>query len=171
MVLQTDKSGKFAICSLEDYLRMAEVHTCKDEEITQKEVELIQQRLSGHVSMWVKMLGLGEFWGHTDRMRETLIQKSQQVPPMCLLIKDHKPLSQSGLPQTRPVVTANLGMNVPLSDILSDLLEPVASAMENSGQVASSEHMLFMIDQLNREWEKRGGTGMRRGSLKDRKGR
>ena len=53
------------------------------------------------------------------------------------------------------IQTANLGMNVPLSDILSDLLEPVASAMKDSGQVASSEHMLFMIDQLNKEWEER----------------
>ena len=106
-------------------LRMAEVHTCKDQEITQKEVETIQQRLSGHVSMWIKMLGIGESWGHTDRMRETLINHSVLITPLYLLAKDHKPLKKDGCPPTRPVVSGCKGMNHNLNDVLSDCLDVV----------------------------------------------
>ena len=49
-----------------------------------------------------------------------------EVPSMKLMIKDHKPLGADGIPPTRPVVGASRGINVALSNILSDVLEPVA---------------------------------------------
>ena len=119
------------------------------------EVESIQSRLNGHTSMWVKLLNLGQNWKHEDRMRESLIHKSHQIPVMSLLVKDHKANGPDGLPSTRPVVGACKGMNVPLSDLLSELLEPIASTLESSGEAISSEHMLNSIDELNRKsWRK-----------------
>ena len=74
--------------------------------------EEIQRESNGHVAMWIKILGMGEAWGHEGRIRESLIQHSCVVPPMKLLVKDHKPLGADGLPPTRPVVGASRGMNV-----------------------------------------------------------
>ena len=99
------------------------------------------------------MVNLGSNWNHKSRMRETLLRKSYQVPPLSLLIKDHKVMNEEGLPSTRPVVSACRGMNVPLSDLLSEILEPLARDLMNSNKVISSEHLLNMIDSLNKEWE------------------
>ena len=98
VVLETDKTGKFSIVTTEDYLKMGQKHTAGDKIIDQVELEQVQKEANGHVSMWVKMLGMGESWGHQARIRESLIQHSCVVPPMKLLVKDHKPLGADGLP-------------------------------------------------------------------------
>ena len=100
MVLVTDKSGKPTAVSRPIYLTMGSIHTAKDQEITWKEVEAIQRGLNGHCSMWAKILNMGEAWGHEDRIRESCIHKSEIVPPMTLLIKDHKPKSSNGMFKT-----------------------------------------------------------------------
>ena len=38
IVIKTDKSGKFCIVSVEDYLKLGEAHTKKDREISRREV-------------------------------------------------------------------------------------------------------------------------------------
>ena len=55
--------------------------------------------------MSIQMLGMGEAHGHGPRIRESLIQESCVVPPMKLLVKDHKKLPEDGVPPTRPVVS------------------------------------------------------------------
>ena len=72
------------------YLKMGGKHTVNDSIITLREAEGIQAEANGHVSQWIKMLGMGEAWGHGGRIRESLIQESCVVPPMKLLVKDHK---------------------------------------------------------------------------------
>ncbi len=71
---------------------------------------------------------------------------------MKLLVKDHKPLGADGLPLTRPVVGASRGINVALSNILSDIIEPVSKTIPTSGDVISSEHMLSEVNKLNKAW-------------------
>ena len=75
---------------------------------------------------------------------------------MTLLAKDHKPPGADGLISTQPVVSACTGMNVPMNDLLSELLEPIAMYMGDSGEVVSSENMLNLIDNLNTEWKAEG---------------
>ena len=72
---------------------------------------------------------------------------------MKLLVKDHKKMGEDGLPPTRPVVSASGGMNVAFSNLLSDILEPIARAAKNTGEVISSEHLLNKIEALNKNWE------------------
>ena len=131
---------------------MGQKHTKDDKIIDEVELENIQREANGHVSMWIKMLGMGEAWGHEGRIRESLIQHSCVVPPMKLLVKDHKPLGADGLPPTRPVVGASRGVNVALSNILSDVIEPVSKTINNPGDVISSEHLLSEINKLNKIW-------------------
>ena len=108
----------------EVYEEMGRVHTVKDREVGEIEVEQIQSELNGHVATWLKMFAVGEYWGHQDRVRESMVRKSCEVRKMSLLVKDHKPVKPGSLPGTRPVVAACTGTNVPLSDLICDLIEP-----------------------------------------------
>ena len=99
------------------------------------------------------MTGLGQQLGQVTRMRETLLSKSVQVPPMYLLVKDHKQVPQGSLPPTRPVVSGCKGMNLHLNDIVSDILEPLARNMEENEEFISTEDALALVDSLNKEFK------------------
>ena len=60
IVMVTDKSGKLAVVSMEMYLEMGKVHTKNDKRVSEEKAEEIQRRTNGHVSMWLKMLGVGQ---------------------------------------------------------------------------------------------------------------
>ena len=149
IVCHTDKSGRLCVMPLKMYVECAEEHTNKDEEIDYKEAERTQQKLNGHVSMWLKILGMGSHWRHQERQRGTHLEQSVSVGPLYLLVKDHKPCQESGLPKTRPVCASNSGMNVHLSNILSDVLEKVADRMAGSAEVISTEDALSRLDRFN----------------------
>ena len=82
--------------------------------------------MNGHMAMFLKMFGVGSRWQHQDRFRESTMHKSLDVPVMSLLLKDHKKVEVGALPKTWPVVGANRGLNMPLSDVISDILEPMS---------------------------------------------
>ena len=69
---------------------MGTKHTCKDQKISWEEVGDLQRTLNGYCSMWIKVLRMGDYWGYSDRICEACTQKSEKIPPMKLLIKDHK---------------------------------------------------------------------------------
>ena len=122
IVMETDKSGKLAVCEPEAYLRMGEEHVKEDREITIKEV-LENARVSdAHTSCWIKMMGVGEQHRHTARFRESYMGGDTPAA-MTLLAKDHKPQNKDGTYKTRPVVMGNTSYNVGLSEMLSELLE------------------------------------------------
>ena len=81
VVLQTDKSGRFAVMRMETYIKAGEVHTGKDREVGWQEITSNQSRLNGHVSMWLKIFRAGQRWKHEDRMRESMINHSMAVCP------------------------------------------------------------------------------------------
>ena len=58
IVLLSDRSGRFSVCSPESYLQMGKKHTDKDQRISWEEVSTTQERMNGHVSMWAKMVEL-----------------------------------------------------------------------------------------------------------------
>ena len=82
VVLPTDKRGKFAIMSLENYNKAGEKHTRKDEEINMEKVVTTQTELNGNMSMMVKFCKMGKMWNQTDSIRKTLINKSLFLCPM-----------------------------------------------------------------------------------------
>jgi hypothetical protein len=59
VVLPTDMTGKFALMSMSIYMRAGEEHTKKGEEVGIDEVRGNQRRLNGHVSMLIKIFGIG----------------------------------------------------------------------------------------------------------------
>ena len=72
------------------------------------------------------------------------ITTSQNLASLRLLLKDHmKEL------KTRQVVTGNESNTVGLSNIMSDLVESLANAIENPGEVIRSEDLLAKIQICN----------------------
>ena len=53
VVLQTDKSGRFAVRTLDTYTVAGMKHTSKDTEVNLEMVKENQSKLNGHVSIWI----------------------------------------------------------------------------------------------------------------------
>ena len=125
VIVQTDKTGKLCIMSREAYEEAGMVHTNKDEEVGQKTVEKIEREINGNVSLMTKFFRLGKGWNQVGRVRETLITNSQALCPMYLTFKDHKGWKpESGKPPpTRPIAGGNVGLNLNLSELISEVCE------------------------------------------------
>ena len=150
LVVSTDKSGKLAVVSVENYIKMGELHTSKDKEVNEEKAKELQRVHNGHVSMWLKITNMGENWNHCDRIRENCINHSCSVAAMYLLVKDHKPTNPGELPATRPVCSGCNSMGVHLSNILSEIIDAIANSMKGSMEVISTEDLLYKIDEFNK---------------------
>ena len=152
IVLPTDKSGRFALMTRETYEVAGAVHTKKDLLVNNEVVKETQSILNGNVSMLLKVFNVGKNWNHVDRCRETMINLSMVVCPLYLLYKDHKgwSLNKGPVPPTRPVASGNQGMNLHLSEIISDLLEPVVERFDQGCEVISTEEMIAKVLKMDR---------------------
>ena len=152
VVVLTDKSGKLAVMSMESYLEAGRVHTDKDEEVDEEFARRTQRILNGHTAMWLKIGRVGSNWRHEERHREAHLPHSNLVSAMYMLLKDHKPAGsydpKKG-PPTRPVFGAVDAMNVPFSNILSEYVEAIVEAREDTIEVISTEDMLSKADEYN----------------------
>ena len=148
-VTQTDKSGRLCVMTKKQYLAAGRLHTSNDREISWKQVKYLQNQVNNH-TWW-----LSEILGYSlnkdkDRMQENLIDHGMEVPEMKLLIKDHKkwsPGSGESVP-SRPVVNGRGGYNTHLSEIISQILEPIALKM-NGAEVCSTEETLATFEKIN----------------------
>ena len=97
---------------------------------------------------------------HQSRHRETKINKSCCIPTLRLLFKDHKTWSPTDgtPPPARPVCAANSGMNVHFSDLLSMVLEPLASTVPGSWEVISVDDFISGCEDYNEELENKEKT-------------
>ena len=153
IVSQTDKSSRFAVLSKQQYLESGKVHTSKDKEISWKEVAYLQKQINSHVWWLTKILKYGQK-KDPERLLRNLQNHCLEVPDMALLIKDHKqwhPTSGKPVP-SRPVVSGNRGVNSHLSEILSEVLEPLVLEM-GGGEISSTEEALHVISSTNEKIE------------------
>ena len=104
------------------------------------------------------------------------VRETMSICPMYLTYKDHKGWSwEKGTPPpTRPIAAGNVGMNLHLSEILSEVTEAVANCWEDSKEVISTEDMIARLHELNKRkkdwteeswWEKKGK--LKEGSLRE----
>ena len=71
VLLPTDKSGRFAVMSMQTYIKSDEVHTMGDQEIGLNELKANQKRVNGVVSMLLKIFNIGKTCKHESRWRES----------------------------------------------------------------------------------------------------
>ena len=95
LVIKTDKSGKFCIVSVQDYLRLGEVHTKKDRKIERGDVIETEKILNGHSNAWCKIWSSGEDHKHLDRIMSSKVSSSENKATLYPLYKDHKAVSCS----------------------------------------------------------------------------
>ena len=132
VIMPTDKTGQFAIMSRDTYLTCGQKHTNGDPKVGWEDLKGAQSELNGHTSMMVKIFGIGKAWNHTSRVRETMLGESLATCPLSLLYKDHKGWSKEmrTCPPTRPVAGGHIGMNLHLSEVVSDIVEPLVGKIQ-----------------------------------------
>ena len=150
-IAQTDKSGRLAVLNPDQYIKAGLEQASKDKEITWKEVKYMKNQTN--VNVW----WLSEILGYSakknkERMQENLIDHGLEVPKMKILIKDHKQWSPGSetSPPSRPVVNGRAGYNAHLSEILSQILEPIAVEMTGA-EIDSTEEALAAFEQVNKK--------------------
>ena len=113
----------------------------------------IPERTEWAVAMLIKCFKIGSNWGQTDRIRETMLGEGIATCPISLLFKDHKGWKNGSpdVPPTRHVAGGHKGMNMHLSEVVSDLLEPLVGTLPGGEEVISTEDLLARIDDLNLE--------------------
>ena len=89
MVTQTDKSGRFAVLTRQQYLDSGHKHTDKDQRINWGDIGYLQGQVNSHVWWSSKILGYGHGKEEKKMLRNTQ-GTSLEIPQMVLLMKDHK---------------------------------------------------------------------------------
>ena len=155
VVIPTDKTGKLAVLTRETYTLSGLEHTKKDRLVGWDEVQKSQTELNGHVSMLIKTFKISENWGHVERTRETMMGNSLNTCPVTLMYKDHKNWKPGcpGLPPTRQVIGGHVGINVHVSEIVSDIVEVVADHVKGGKEAVSTEDMIAGVENLNLKME------------------
>ena len=101
----------------------------------------------------IKIFSFGKAWDHTHRLRESMLGEAMATCPLSLLYKDHKGWSNEmgTLPPTRPVVGGHMGMNLHLSEVVSDLVEPLVDKYLNGRESISTEDMISKFVKMNED--------------------
>ena len=159
VILPTDKTGLFTVMSRDTYLECGKSHTMGDVEVGWDDLKLAQSELNGHTSMMIKIFNIGRAWEHMHRVRESILEESMATCPLSLLYKDHKGWESHmrTCPPTRPVAGGHMGMNLHLSEVISDLVEPMVDKFEEGRESISTEDMIakfVSLNETNRGWSK-----------------
>jgi hypothetical protein len=88
--VETDKTGKFALDTKENYVNKVRKHIKMDEVITSKEVTRIENKLNAHAEHVAKITMAGENIGQNKRIKGNLKTKDNQIPILHGTSKDHK---------------------------------------------------------------------------------
>ena len=156
MIVPTDKSGRFSVLSLDQYLKSGQKHTAKDELISWDKLKYLRNQVNGHM-LWLTKIVSYSVKNDQQRMLKNNFVSDLDVPEMSILIKDHKKWSvDSGEPvPSRPVLSGNNTINTHLSELISELLEPIASEFTGA-EIQSTEEALSILDEINWSIEKNG---------------
>ena len=154
VVIPSDKTGNLCVMTRCTYEKAGMKHVKNDLEVGMEELKMAQSEINGHVAMCIKMFKIGKGWGHTDRVRETMLGEGVAVCPVSLLFKDHKGWKNgsTSVPPTRHVAGGHRGMNLHLSEVLSDILEPLVGTIQEGVEVISTEDLLARVDSLNKDF-------------------
>ena len=90
VVFQTDKSGKLAVDSLENYKETATPHVEGDEVVTIKEYENAEKLINAHSAFWLKMLQVAGDSGDSRRYKTSMKKEHTKPPTLYTFRKDHK---------------------------------------------------------------------------------
>ena len=120
--------------------------TSTDKRLQRKQVKEIETKINDHTRMFCKILNAGEHHDHLTRIIESKVVESEVTAPKYFLLKDHKKEES-----WRPVVSGCTSNTLGLSNLLSDIVESVANAVEDPYEVISSEDLLSRVENFNQK--------------------
>ena len=147
-IVLTDKSGRLAVMSKEHYDRKVSEHTGDDPIVTQNDVAELEHVLSATSSSIARVLRLAETWNQSDRVQSAVKATNSNVPPLAILLKDHKPGEDKPV---RPLCRSTESPNGPLSNLTAQVMNIVASELNtvSKTEVKSTEEMCAVLDGVN----------------------
>ena len=151
-IVATDKSGKMSVLDKLNYDRKVAEHTSRDRIISEQDVAKLEATLSATSSSLARVLKLGTKWNQQDRVQSASKSTMSSIPPLAILLKDHKPGPDKPV---RPLCRSAESPNGPLSEITSNVMCIVANEL-NSRQcteVKSTEEMCAILDSINESIE------------------
>ena len=149
---KTDKTGKLAVDTLENYSSKMEKHTKDDINITEKKITTIENKLNEHMDYWVGMTNTGESTGQTKRIKGNMKTKKNQIPVLSGTSKDHKvSKNKTEGPELRAIMGANVGPNVGASNFVSEIIRKIADDADEGFVCKSTEEILYKFDKYNKE--------------------
>ena len=96
--------------------------------------------------MLIKAFNIGEEHNHVERVMRSKLMNSETAAPRYYMFKDHKKEES-----WRPVVSGCNSNTLGLSNLLSEVIKSICTAVEEPYEVISSEDMLYRIENLNME--------------------
>ena len=149
-VVATDKSGRLSVMSKEEYIRKVAEHTGNDPIVDQEQVNELEYILSATSSSMARVLMISEEWNQEDRVQSAVKAKLTNVPPLAILLKDHKPGPDKPV---RPLCRSTESPNGPLSSMTAKIMNIVAMELnkETKTEVRSTEEMCAILDGVNQQ--------------------
>ena len=148
IVMKTDKSSKFAITTEDEYIKMGEVHTKEDREVSRQELQDMEEYINGHSRAWAQIWQSGEDHNHLGRIMASKTQRSENIADLYLMFKDHKVGNK-----TRPTATGHTSNTLGMSNAVAEVMEAVSSSEPERYNKISSEDMLANMYRYNKEVE------------------
>ena len=148
VVYQTDKSGRFAVDTKDNYRVACRPHVENDHTITESLHERLQKEANAHSVMWVRLLNAGEVVGGQARIKSNMLVSDCTLAPLYTLRKDHKTTTdQNSGPPVRPVCGAVSAYNRNLSHLISMTLTEVWK--KEVSVCLNTEEMLAGFKEVN----------------------
>ena len=147
-IVATDKSGRLAVMSKEHYNRKVSEHTGEDPVVSEEDVIQLEQVLSCTSSSMARVMCIGDTWNQQDRVQSAVKATHTNVPPLAILLKDHKPGEDKPV---RPLCRSTESPNGPLSQLTAKVMNIVAAELNtvNRTEVKSTEEMCSVLDSVN----------------------
>ena len=146
VIVQSDKSNRLCVMSVEAYRMMGTPHIQNDPEASWEEVSEAQQEIKGHLRAINCIFSAGEETNQ-ERVWSAKELRSTTIPVLKMLAKDHKKVDADGLPPGRPVCGASFSINGEVSHYTVDVLGALAAA-DTTEEVCSSEELLAFVDEV-----------------------
>ena len=109
------------------------------------------REVRAHSRALSRMVKLGEAGGARNKGRcyDNMSSWACDPPVLRCTAKTHKPVGSGGIPKSRPIVGASKGLTTGLGEIISDILEPLASSVLDPREAQSTEELLRLIEEAN----------------------
>ena len=150
VIYQTDKSGGFAVDTMDNYRVACQPHVENDLTVTENLNRRLQTEANAHSVLWVRLLSAGEIVGGQARIKSNMLVSDYTLAPLPVytLRKDHETTADQNIgPPVRPVCGAVSAYNRSLSHLMSMILTEVWK--EEESVCLNTEEMLADFEQVN----------------------